>query len=507
MAEACSPPCCPSFPSFSSSKISSPVSPLLLVLAVLAGYFLLLSMAARRAVVKAGDDANDVFFRAARRAPWPLVAFGMIGASLSGVSMISVPGWVGAAGMSYLQMCMGFIPGYFVVAFVLLPVYYRLRLTSIYGYLASRFGERTHRTGALFFLLSKLTGAAARLYVVCIVIFSFVGAPCGIPFPVVVIAVLLMIWLYTRQAGMAAIVRTDALQTLCLLLALAGIIIAVVGRLGMSIPEAWSAVVRHPLAHIFVWDAASPQYFWRQFLSGLFIVVVMTGLDQDMMQKNLTCATLRDAQKDVCLYGMAFLPVNALFLGLGVLLHVFCAAQQLPLPERGDDLLPQLVASGSLGTLVIIPFVLGIVAAAFSSADSAIASLTTSLCIDIFRRPTDVRLRRWVHVAVIMAFVVAILAFSLLRGGSTIDVIYTMAGYTYGPLLGLFAFGLLTRRGVADRHTPIVCLLAPISCALLDHFAPIWWGYHFGYELLMLNGLLTMSGLFLIRRPQGAHRP
>ena len=470
----------------------------MIVLAVLCGYFLLLFAAARRAGARAGDDANDVFFRAARRAPWLMVAFGMIGASLSGVSLISVPGWVASTGMSYLQMCLGFIVGYFIVAFVLLPVYYRLRLTSIYGYLGQRFGWQAHRMGALFFLLSKLTGAAARLYVVCVVIDSFVGQPCGLPFPVVVLAVLLMIWLYTRQSGIAAIVRTDALQTLCLLLALAGIIVAVVLKLGMSLPQAWEAVVHHPMARVFVWDASSPQFFWRQFLSGIFIVIVMTGLDQDMMQKNLTCATLHDAQKDMCLYGMAFLPVNALFLALGILLHLFCASQQIAVPERGDDLLPTLVATGSLGSLVIVPFILGIVSAAFSSADSAIASLTTSLCVDIFRRPDDVRLRRRLHIAVVLTFVLAIMVFRMLRGGNTIDVIYTMAGYTYGPLLGLFAFGLLSRRPVADRFTPVVCLLSPILCALMDHYAPIWWGYHFGYELLMLNGMLTMAGLFLL---------
>lgn len=429
-----------------------------------------------------------------------MVAFGMIGASISGVSLISVPGWVGTTGMSYLQMCMGFVFGYLLVAFVLLPVYYRFRLTSIYGYLEQRFGSRTHRTGALFFLLSKLTGASARLYVVCMVLHAFVFQPFGLGFPLTVVFVLLLIWLYTRQSGIGAIVRTDALQTLCLLLALIGILFAVMQQLQMGIFDAWQAVVASPLSHVFVWDAASPQYFWRQFLSGIFIVVVMTGLDQDMMQKNLSCANLRDAQKDMCLYGLAFLPVNALFLALGVLLHLFCAARGIAVPVRGDDLLPTLVSSGVLGVWVVLPFVLGIISAAFSSADSAITSLTTSLCVDIFRRPADIRLRRGLHVVVVVLFVLVIMVFRALQGGSAIDLIYTMAGYTYGPLLGLFAYGFFCRHQVRDRLVPLVCMLSPLVCALLDHYAPILWNYRFGYELLMLNGLLTMLLLFVIRR-------
>ena len=472
-----------------------------LVLVVLFLYFFLLLAVARRSGANTSGSDNEMFFRAARRAPWLMVAFGMIGASISGVSLISVPGWVGTTGMSYLQMCMGFVFGYLLVAFVLLPVYYRFRLTSIYGYLEQRFGSRTHRTGALFFLLSKLTGASARLYVVCMVLHAFVFQPFGLGFPLTVVFVLLLIWLYTRQSGIGAIVRTDALQTLCLLLALVGIMFSVMHQMQMGIPDAWHAVTASPLSRVFVWDAASPQYFWRQFLSGIFIVVVMTGLDQDMMQKNLSCANLRDAQKDMCLYGLAFLPVNALFLALGVLLHLFCAARGIAVPVRGDDLLPTLVSSGVLGVWVVLPFVLGIISAAFSSADSAITSLTTSLCVDIFRRSADVRLRRGLHVAVVVAFVLVIMVFRALQGGSAIDLIYTMAGYTYGPLLGLFAYGLLCRRQVRDRWVPFACLLSPLVCALLDHYAPIWWNYRFGYELLMLNGLLTMLLLFVVCKP------
>lgn len=479
----------------------------MLTLTIILAYFALLLVVARRS----GGASNDTFFRAGRRAPWTMVAFGMIGASISGVSLVSVPGWVASTGMSYLQMCAGFFFGYLAVAFVLLPVYYRLRLTSIYGFLSERFGVRTHKTGALFFLLSKLTGAAARLYLACIVLAPFVIAGIGIDADVafvgIVAAVLLMIWLYTRRSGIGAIVRTDALQTLCMMLAAVGITVAVCRQLDLGLADAWSTVVESDMSRVFVWDGASRQNFWRQFLSGIFIVIVMTGLDQDMMQKNLTCSTLRDAQKNMCSYGVAFLPVNALFLGLGVLLYHYCAVTGLAAPERGDDLLPMLVSGGHLGPWVVAPFVIGIVAAAFSSADSAIASLTTSVCVDLLgmermddgSTPLAERMRRRVHVGVVAAFFVCILLFRVVNSSNAIDVIYTMAGYTYGPLLGLYAFGLICRQPVHDRWVPVVALASPLLCAVLDYLAPRYWGYHFGYELLMLNGLLTAVGLFLLR--------
>ena len=483
----------------------------LLTLCVLFGYFALLLVVSRRS---GGAATNDNFFRAGRRASWPMVAFGMIGASISGVSLISVPGWVASTGMSYLQMCAGFFVGYLFIAFVLLPVYYKLRLTSIYTYLSERFGPRSHKTGALFFILSKLTGAAARLYLACIVLFTallplssnlFPLASCL--FPLLVAAILLMIWLYTRRSGIGAIVRTDALQTLCMLLAAVGICWAVCSQLHFSLADAWRLITDAPandagfsMSTVFVWDAASKQFFWRQFLSGMFITIVMTGLDQDMMQKNLTCSSLRDAQKDMCSYGIAFLPVNALFLGLGVLLYHYCAVSGIAAPERGDDLLPMLVGSGALGVWVVVPFIIGITAAAFSSADSAITSLTTSVCVDFFERDNDEALRRRIHIGVIAAFFVCILAFRVINSSNAIDAIYTMAGYTYGPLLGLFFFGLFVKTRVRDSWVPAVAIASPIICGLLDHFAPILWNYHFGYELLMLNGLLTAAGLMALRK-------
>ena len=480
------------------------------MLATLVAYFSLLLFISRRAA-RGGRGGNDAFFRAGRQSPWWMVAFGMVGASISGVTFISVPGWAASTGMTYLQMCMGFVVGYVAVAFVLLPLYYRLRLTSIYAYLGERFGPRTHRTGALFFVLSKLMGAAARMYLVCMVLAQFVIVPylgSGLlPFLLVVAAVLLLIWLYTRQAGMQAIVRTDALQTLCLLLAAGGMAVAAAQTLGLDLRGAVQTVCESPMCRVWEWDGASKQAFWRQFLSGVFIVVVMTGLDQDMMQKNLTCRSLREAQKDMVSYGLAFLPVNALFLGLGILLFSLCAAQGLTPPAAGDSLLPWLVSEGVLGAWVVVPFTLGIVAAAFSSADSALTALTTTVCIDLLRVEQRAlpaaeaqAVRRRVHGAVVLAFSLGMVLFKLAEGGNMIDVIYVLASYTYGPLLGLYAFGLFSRQQVRDRAVPFVCLAAPLACGLLDHFAPVWWGYTFGYELLLLNGLLTLLGLYALRK-------
>ncbi|MBR1594265.1 MAG: sodium:solute symporter [Alloprevotella sp.] len=473
-----------------------------ILLTTLVVYFAILSVISFRS---RGTADNDAFFRAQRRAPWTMVALGMVGASVSGVSLVSVPGWVGTTGMTYLQMCMGFVPGYLVVAFVLLPLYYRLRLTSIYGYLGMRFGSRTHRTGALFFLLSKLTGAAARLYLAVVVLTQFL--PGGrTAFILTSLLVLLLIYLYTRAGGLSSLVRTDALQTVCLLLAIGGILWGAASRLGLDFAGTWQVVCDSPWSRVFEWEPASRQNFWRQFASGLFIVVVMTGLDQDMMQKNLSCRTLREAQKNMCSYGLAFLPVNALLLGLGVLLYTLCQRESIQPPTQTDALLPSLIADGTLGTWVVVPFAIGIVAAAFSSADSALTSLTTSFCVDLLgveRRELPAarreRLRRRVHVGMCAAFFLCMMIIAAVGAGNMIDVIYLMATYTYGPLLGLFAFGMFTRRPVRDRLVPVVCLCGPLLCWALDYAAPRLWGFSFGYELLLVSGLLTVLGLLLLR--------
>lgn len=475
---------------------------ILQVLAAMAAYFLLLLFVSRRSD---STNDNDTFFRAGHSSHWGMVAFGMIGASISGVSLVSVPGWVGTTGMTYLQMCFGFILGYAAVAFLLLPLYYRLRLTSIYGYLGQRFGQRAHRTGSLFFIISKLTGAAARMYLACLVLHEFVARPLGIPFPLTVLVPLLLIWCYTRRNGIAALVRTDVLQTACFLLSAAILLWAAADALGLDLQGTITTIRRSPLSRVWEWDAQSPQAFWRQFLSGVFIVIVMTGLDQDMMQKNLTCRSLREAQHDMCTYGLCFVPVNLLLLGLGVLLHSVCMAKGLAIPSRGDELLPTVIASGALGAWVTIPFSIGLIAAAFSSADSALTSLTTSVCVDLLqleRKDTNEarqsRQRGLVHICIVAAFFACVLVFYHVGSGSVIDLIYRLASYTYAPLLGLYAFGMLTRRRAADRAIPYVALATPALCAALDYLAPQYLNYHFGYELLMVGGALTFLGLWFL---------
>ena len=441
---------------------------------------------------------NDTFFRGNRRSPWYMVAFGMVGASISGVTFVSVPGMVTKIDMTYLQTCLGFILGYLAVAFFLLPVYYRHNLTTIYSYLGSRLGETSYKTGAWFFILSKMTGAAVRFYVVCIILQRFVFDAVGFPFGITVVGMVALIWFYTRRGGIKTLVWTDTFQTTCLFTALLLIIYNVASELGLSFGEAVCAVAENPMSRIFEFDdIRSTQYFWKQFLSGIFIVIVMTGLDQDMMQKNLTCKTLREAQKDMATYGVAFVPANLLFMALGVLLVMLAQVKGVALPAQGDELLPMFAASGQLGQLVVVLFTIGIVAASFSSADSALTSLTTCCCVDICQRPSDELLRRRVHLGLSVLFVVFILLFRAINSTSVIDAIYIMCSYTYGPLLGLFAFALLTRRKPFGRMVPFVAVLSPCICYAIDRSAQTLWDYRFGYELLMLNGFLTFLGLWL----------
>lgn len=446
---------------------------------------------------------NDTFYRANRRSPWYMVAFGMIGASISGITFVSVPGMVVKTDMSYLQMCLGFILGYAVVAFVLLPVYYRLNLTTIYSYLQTRLGQRAYKTGASFFLLSKLIGAAVRFYVVCIILQRFVLDQLGVPFVLTVVIMVGLIWLYTRRGGIKTLVWTDSFQTLCMFLALLLIIYHVMSELNLSLGEAVTAIANDSHSRIFIWDDwGSKLNFWKMFFSGIFVVIVMTGLDQDMMQKNLTCKTLRDAQKDMCTYGLAFVPVNLLFLSLGILLMMLANKEGIAIPQMTDDLLPMFAATGSLGTLIIVLFTIGIVATSFSSADSAMTALTTSWCVDIMERKDDDKLRKRTHFGFALLFVVFILGFKIVNSTSVIDAIYIICSYTYGPLLGLFAFGLFTRWQVKDRAVPYIAIVSPVICFAIETIIKQITGYHFGYELLILNGALTFAGLFIFRKLQ-----
>lgn len=465
------------------------------IILTILSYFGVLLLVSR---LTAKQSTNDTFYRGNRQSPWYLVAFGMIGASISGVTFVSVPGMVNTIEMTYLQTCLGFVLGYVAVAFVLLPIYYRLNLTTIYSYLQQRLGTRSYKTGAWFFLLSKMSGAAVKFYVVCMILQRFVLDALGIPFVITVLVLVALIWLYTRRGGIKTLVWTDTFQTFCMFMALIFIIINVMSMLNLSVNEVVTTIVQDERSRIFVFDDwVSKQNFWKLFISGIFIVVVMTGLDQDMMQKNLTCKTLREAQKDMCTYGLAFVPANLLFLCLGVLLSMLAQQEGIALPSSGDELLPMFAATGKMGNMVVVLFTIGIVAASFSSADSALTALTTTYCVDIKEKADDETLRHRVHVGMSVVFVIFILLFRTFNSTNLIDAIYILVSYTYGPLLGLFAFGLFTKYQVTDRWVPYFAILSPILCYALNVLAQQLWGYHFGYELLMLNGAFTFAGLYV----------
>lgn len=481
----------------------------MIIITILLAYFALLMVLSRLTSQRA---TNETFYRANRRSPWYMVAFGMVGASISGVTFVSVPGMVMTQDMTYLQTCIGFIPGYFAVAFLLMPLYYRFNVTTIYTILRLRLGERAYKTGAAFFILSKLTGAAVRFYVVCIILQRFVLDDYGVPFIATVIVLAALIWLYTRRGGIKTLVWTDTLHTLCMFTALILIIYYVYRGLGMTLGETVEAIAGNEHSRVFVFDDFfSRRNFWKQFVSGAFIVIVMTGLDQDMMQKNLTCRSLRDAQKDLCSYGFAFVPANLLFLSLGVLLMMLADRQGVALPATGDELLPMFAATGTMGTAVLALFALGIVASSFSSADSALTALTTSWCVDICGRADDEQLRHKAHLGITAVFALVILLVDAFNSTSIIDAIYILCSYTYGPLLGLFAYAMVVNiagahrcgrpSGSTDKYVPYIAVASPVTCLAIAKTVEHLTGYRFGYEMLLLNGLITFIGLALTIGP------
>ena len=451
---------------------------------------------------------NDTFFRANRSSKWYVVAFGMIGTSISGVTFISVPGWVSTIDMTYMQMVMGFFAGYLVIAYILLPLYYKLNLTTIYGYLDTRFGNNSYKTGAWFFLLSKIVGAAARLYLVAFILQSLVFNALGIPFIVTVIGIILIIWLYSYKSGIKTIIWTDWVQTFLFITALILIVWQLASQMGLDFGGVVTAIKESPHSRIFEFESwSSTQNFFKQFLSGMFITIVMTGLDQDQMQKNLTCKNLKDAQKNVISYGFAFVPMNFLFLSLGVLILLFAQQNIIMLPDVADNILP-MIASEHLGPTVLGIFIVGIVAAAFSSADSALTSLTTSFCVDILGmkssngsvelEKTNTRTRRITHVIISVVFIAIIMIIHAIGSDSIINAIYRMASYTYGPLLGLYIAGLYTQLKPMDKLVPYITIAAPILCFVLELVMMNVYNYKMGYEMLLINGGLTVLGLWLI---------
>ena len=453
-----------------------------------------------------GKSANNTtFFKANNSSPWYLVAFGMIGASLSGVTFISVPGWVENSQMSYMQMVLGYVVGYAVIGLILLPLYYRLNLTSIYTYLRDRFGNATYKTGASFFLLSRTIGASFRLFLVANVLQLIVFDAYNIPFWVTVTITILLIWLYTFKGGIKTIVWTDTLQTLFMLVAVGVCIISITEK--MNINNLFNYVVDNKLSEAFFFeDWKSKKFFWNQFLSGAFIAIVMTGLDQDMMQKNLTCKNLKDAQKNMFWFTLVLVVVNFFFLALGILLTDYAALQQID--AHKDQLFPTLAMEGNLGLATSLFFLLGLIAAAYSSADSALTSLTTSFSIDILEidkkgdEKTQEDLRKKIHVLFSFILVFTIIIFKyLIADTSVIDKIFQFAGYTYGPLLGLYAFGLFTKFKVYDRLVPYMCITSPILTYIISISAQKYLGIEIGFFVLVLNGFITFLGLFLTKLP------
>ena len=451
---------------------------------------------------------NEAFFIGNRQSPWYIVAIGMIGASISGVTFVSVPGWVRTTDMTYIQMALGFFFGYMVIAEVLLPLYYKLKLTSIYTYLQSRMGVKAYKTGASFFLLSKLLGAAARLYIVVLIMQHYVFDYWGIPFFVTVSAVVFLIFLYTFRSGIRTIVWTDTLQTFFLLAALVLIIWQVISKLDFNFSQTVSAITSNEHFRIFEFgDINSPQHFFKQFFSGIFVVIAMTGLDQDMMQKNLSCRNLKEAKKNMYSYAWTFVPINFLFLCLGILLLIFANTFHAELPAVSDEILPAFAASGTLGTAVVVFFMVGLMSAAFSSADSALTSLTTSFCIDILNisklsAQKAKRVRLNTHIVISIVFVLTILIFRIANNKSIIDAIYTLVSYTYGPLIGMFAFGLFTKMQPKDSWIPYICISSPLLSYLFAFVLFRYSGYKCSYELLIFNGLITFVGLWISSKMQ-----
>ncbi len=471
------------------------------LIGVTVGVYLLVLLLTSWLTARRGD--NDTFFIGNRQSPWYLVAIGMVGASISGVTFISVPGWVGSTGFSYMQMVLGYFAGYLVIAHILLPLYYRLNLISIYAYLQQRFGTVSYRTGSVLFMVSRLVGSAARLYLMVSVLQLVLFDALGISFYATAILVLFFIWLYTHRSGVRTIIFTDTLQTLIFLTCVAVTFVVLAKDMGLSVRAAIGLIADSKYAYLFEWnDWRSTGFFWKQFLSGAFITIVMTGLDQDMMQKNLSCRTLKDAQKNMYCYGFAFIPVNILFLGLGALLYLFAVSHHIALPAKADDLYPAIVMGGYLPPVVIVLFVLGLMAAALSSADSTLTALTTAFSLDILNvdkmnKHQGERARRLTHIAFSLLTGVLIFIFYGLSQDSIIGTIFTMAGYTYGPLLGLYVVGLFTRLNINDRLVPWAAILAPVITAVVDYFDMVLFGFKLGYEALLLNGLLMMFFLMV----------
>ena len=451
------------------------------------------------------DDSNQAFFIGKKESPWYIVAFGMIGASLSGVTFISIPGWVATNQFSYMQMVLGYLFGYLVIGTVLMPLYYKLNLTSIYGYLDQRFGFWSYKTGAFYFLLSRVIGASFRLFLVAISLHLAVFEQLGLPFWVAVLVAVLLIWVYTFKSGIKTIIWTDTLQTAAMLLAAFATIWVIKDKMDWDFGGMTSAISDAGYSQWFFWDDwNSDRHFVKQFLAGMFITIAMTGLDQDMMQKNLSCKSIKEAQKNMFWFSVVLVFANILFLSLGAILFLFRDSIGFDPAATADKLFPALALSGELGMFAGVLFIIGLVAAAYSSADSALTALTTSFCIDFLNmekqpKESDRTTRKLVHIGFTILLFIVIVIFNAINDESVVSGLFKVAGYTYGPLLGLYAFGMFTKRQTQDKWVPLVCFIAPLFSYILQANVADWFdGYKIGFELLLINGILTFSGLWLL---------
>ncbi len=479
------------------------------IFSLVIGYFFVLYSVS---YLVAKEDSNETFFKANRNSPWYLVAFGMVGASLSGVTFISVPGWVEASKFTYFQVVLGYLFGYLVVAFVLLPIYYHNNVTSIYEYLLTRFGKSSHYAGAFFFFVSRVLGAAFRLFLVAIVLQQFIFDAWSIPFEATVVLSIVLIWVYTQRGGIKTIVFTDTLQTSLMILSVILSITDINSELDWSFFEFLSSEKISNFNQVFVTDSIlSRNHFLKSFIGGAFVTICMTGLDQDMMQKNLSCKNLKDAQKNMVVFSLVLVIVTGLFLLLGALLFIYSEQQGISIPlmdgsPKTDLLFPEIALSGDLGLIVGITFILGLIAAAYSSADSALTSLTTSFCIDFLNiekreKINQKIIRKKVHVGMSLLLIFVVILFKYILDRNVIDGLLTVAGYTYGPLLGLFAFGIFTDYNIKERWLWPIILIVLILISIFGSLdSNQLGGYQLGYELLPINGLLTFLGLVLIRR-------
>lgn len=487
------------------------MTPAVIIITILCYVALLTTVAA----VSARGADNRGFFVGARRSQWWMAMVAMVGAAFSGVTYVSVPGMVATSGWSYMQMAMGFVVGYFVIAFLLVPLFYRMGLVSIYGYLAQRFGAHTHRTGAWLFFISKLLGAAVRLYVICAALQPMLFEPLGVPFAVNCLLTVLLVWGYTFRGGVQSLIWTDMLKTVTLVASIALAVWAVADGLDLTASEAVAVVRESDMSQLFFFDdARDGRYFFKQFFAAIFLVVAMTGLDQDMMQRTLSCRDIRGAQKNMMLASVLQAAVIFALLVLGVLLYEFAAQRGIALSGSTDEMFPRVASAPEMPLVVGILFVLGLVASTYSAAGSSMTALTTSFTIDVLHgderadERSLARLRKWVHVAMAVAMAAVVLAVHYLSNSNVIDVVYTLGSYSYGPILGLFCFGIFTRRTLRERAVVAVVVAAPALCLLLQRNSERWFGgYTLGYEVMILNALLTFVGLWAIsRKPTSNNR-